>query len=62
MLGTIEILILLIFFVPTVIALVDITKSEFTGNHKIFWIFIVILLNLIGVIFYGLMGRKQKVG
>ena len=44
----------------TVIALIDILKSEFNWNDKIVWILVVFFFNLIGVILYITIGRKQK--
>lgn len=44
----------------TIIALVDILKNEFSGNNKIVWILVVLLLNFFGAILYFLLGRQQK--
>lgn len=46
----------------TVAALVDIVKSEFSGNNKIVWLLVVLLANFPGVILYFFIGRHQKVG
>jgi hypothetical protein len=51
----------LILFILPIIALVDIIRSEFTGNNKIMWVLIVIFFNVIGSILYFLMGKNQKV-
>ncbi|WP_167609296.1 PLDc N-terminal domain-containing protein [Maribellus sediminis] len=51
----------LFLFILPIIALVDIIRSEFTGNNKIVWVLIVIFFNIIGSILYFLMGRNQKV-
>lgn len=51
---------LFLSFIPTVIALIDILKSEFNWNDKIVWILVVFFYNLIGVILYITIGRKQK--
>lgn len=61
MLGIVEIFSLLLLVVPVIICLVDILKSEFTGYNKIIWVILVVFLNLIGVILYAIIGRKQKV-
>ena len=42
-------------------ALIDILRNEFTGYNKIIWLLIVILLPLLGIIFYYFIGRGQKV-
>jgi len=51
------ILIILIGIIPTIIALVDILKSEFKGNNKIVWILVVLLANFFGNVLYFLIGR-----
>ncbi|NOQ91970.1 MAG: hypothetical protein GQ552_04550 [Flavobacteriaceae bacterium] len=55
------IIILLVFLgiIATIIALIDISKSKFSGNNKIVWI-LVVLTGLLGAIFYFALGRKQK--
>lgn len=58
------ILILVVLFLgilPTIIALVDILKSEFKGNNKIVWILVVLFANFFGAIIYFLIGREQKI-
>lgn len=58
------ILILAVLFLgilPTIIALVDILKSEFKGNNKIVWVLVVIFFNFFGAILYLLIGREQKI-
>ncbi len=58
------ILILVVLFLailPTIIALVDILKSEFKGNNKIVWILVVLFANFFGAILYFLIGREQKI-
>ncbi|MDO7569822.1 MAG: PLD nuclease N-terminal domain-containing protein [Flavobacteriaceae bacterium] len=40
--------------------MIDILKSEFNWNDKIVWILVVFFFNLIGVILYITIGRKQK--
>ena len=46
--------------IPTIIALIDISKSKFNGNDKIAWVLLVLFTGLLGVIFYFALGRKQK--
>ena len=45
----------------TIYALVDILKSEFSGNNKIIWVLVVLLANFFGAILYLFMGRQQKI-
>jgi hypothetical protein len=60
--GPQEIIIVSLFlFILPIIALVDIIRSEFTGNNKIMWVLIVIFFNIVGSILYFLMGKNQKV-
>jgi len=64
MLGPWQILMLLLLFctlIPTLIALIDILKSEFKGTDKIVWLLVVIFLNILGVILYYAIGRQQKI-
>ncbi|WP_408025580.1 PLD nuclease N-terminal domain-containing protein [Tenacibaculum sediminilitoris] len=51
------VLTVLIGIVPTIIALIDILKSEFKGNNKIIWFFVVLLANFLGAVLYFLIGR-----
>ena len=58
------ILILVVLFLgilPTIIALVDILKSEGKGNNKVVWILVVLFANFFGAILYFLIGREQKI-
>ncbi len=63
--GAWQTILLLIFVfvgvLPTIIALVDILKSEFKGNNKIVWILVVLLANFFGAVLYFLIGREQKI-
>lgn len=54
-------LIILLGIIPTIIALIDILKSEFKGNNKIVWILVVLLANFFGAVLYFLIGREQKI-
>ncbi|MFI1770266.1 PLD nuclease N-terminal domain-containing protein [Thalassobellus citreus] len=51
----------LLGILPTIIALVDILKSEFTENNKIVWLLVVLFTNFFGAILYFLIGREQKI-
>jgi hypothetical protein len=61
MIGIFELLILIIVFGPGLIAILDILKNDFKGNNKIIWLLTVILVPIIGAIFYFFIGRNQKV-
>lgn len=60
MIGISELIILIVVFIPWLIALIDILKSDFKGNNKIVWLLAVILLPFIGMIAYFFIGRRQK--
>jgi hypothetical protein len=47
--------------IPTIIALIDILRSEFTRNNKMVWLIVVLFTNLFGTILYFLIGREQKI-
>ncbi|MGK0448525.1 MAG: membrane protein YqaA with SNARE-associated domain [Polaribacter sp.] len=51
---------ILIGILPTIIALIDILKNEFSGNNKIVWVLVVLFGNVLGAILYFIIGRKQK--
>ena len=54
-------IVLFFFFLPFVIAFVDILKNDFEGSNKIVWLLAVVFVPLIGSIAYFIIGRKQKV-
>ena len=62
--GPLQIIIILITVflgvIPTIIALIDIVRNEFSGNNKIVWLLVVLLGNFFGALLYFIIGRKQK--
>jgi len=52
---------LLLGFIPSLIALIDILKSKFNGNDKIIWVLVVLFFNLVGAIIYFAIGRNQRI-
>jgi hypothetical protein len=62
MIGAWQIILMfiLICILPTIIALIDIVRNEFTGNNKIVWLLVVLLGNFLGAVLYFIIGRKQK--
>ncbi|HUH29328.1 PLD nuclease N-terminal domain-containing protein [Gelidibacter sp.] len=46
--------------IPTIIALIDIVRNEFSANNKIVWLLVVLLGNFLGALLYFIIGRKQK--
>jgi hypothetical protein len=64
MIGIWQIFIILLALggiILTIMALIDILKSEFKGNNKIVWLLVVLFINLFGAILYFNIGRKQKI-
>jgi len=64
MIGIWQIIIILLAFggiILTIMALIDILKSEFEGNNKIVWVLVVLFFNLIGSILYFTIGKDQKI-
>lgn len=61
-LGMIELMLIvsLATFVPWLIALVDVLRSEFTENNKLIWLLTVIFVPVVGWIAYFAIGRSQK--
>ncbi|HSO89427.1 MAG TPA: PLDc N-terminal domain-containing protein [Draconibacterium sp.] len=63
--GPQEIIVILlivpVFLIIPIIALVDILKSEFTGNNKLIWVLVILLSWIIGAILYFFIGRNQKI-
>lgn len=64
MIGILELILIVVAIsgiTLTIVALIDILKSEFEGNNKIVWVVVVLLINIIGAILYFNIGRKQKI-
>ena len=64
MIGPWQIILILITvflgIIPTIVALIDIVRNEFSGNNKIVWLLVVLLGNFLGALLYFIIGRKQK--
>ncbi len=65
MIGTWQIFLILIILIllvlQTIMALIDIIKSEFNGKNKIIWLCIVLFTNFFGAVLYFLIGVEQKI-
>jgi hypothetical protein len=64
MIGVPELIVLVVLgllAIPSILAFIDIMKSNFEGKKKIFWLLFVIFLSFIGAIVYFIIGRKQKI-
>ncbi|GAA0760900.1 PLDc_N domain-containing protein [Psychroflexus gondwanensis] len=60
MIGPFQLILILFVLLPTIIALIDIVRNEFSGNNKIVWLLVVLLGNFLGALLYFIIGRKQK--
>jgi len=62
MIGPWQIILITVFLgiIPTIVALIDIVRNEFSGNNKIVWLLVVLLGNFLGALLYFIIGRKQK--
>lgn len=63
-LGGVEFLFVFIFLLLPILVmwtLVDVLKSEFSGNNKIVWILAVLFLPFLGSLLYLGIGRNQKI-
>jgi hypothetical protein len=45
----------------SIVAIIDILRSNFRGNDKIVWLLVVIFLSIPGIILYRVIGKKQKI-
>ena len=60
--GIAELLVIFVIgSIPSLIALIDILRSEFTGSNKLVWLLVVFLFPLLGALAYLAMGRKRKI-
>lgn len=50
----------LVTFVPWLIALIDILRSQFTENNKLIWLLTVVFVPVVGWVAYFAIGRAQK--
>jgi len=47
-------------FLLPIIALIGILRNQFTGNHKLIWVLVVIFFPFFGSILYFIMGSSHK--
>ena len=60
--GIAELLVIFVIgSIPSLFALIDILRSEFTGSNKLVWLVVVFLFPLLGALAYFAIGRKQKI-
>jgi hypothetical protein len=51
----------LALFILVLWSLIDVLRNEFTGNNKIIWLLVIILLPPLGSVLYIFIGREQKI-
>jgi len=51
--------IIVIQFILLVTAIVDLARSEETNGPKILWVFVILLVSILGPILYFVIGRKR---
>lgn len=57
-----ELLFLGLVVLPTILALVDVLRSKFSGSYnKLIWIIVILPLNVIGALLYFFIGRNQRI-
>ena len=62
MVGPWQVLILLVGLLLSIIALVDVIRSNFKGsNDKLIWVLVILFLNIFGALLYFLIGTRQKI-
>ncbi|MCM3636144.1 MULTISPECIES: PLDc N-terminal domain-containing protein [Bacillales] len=52
--------ILVLQLILAVVALIDVIRNQRTNGPFIMWIFIILLVNIVGPILYFIFGRKQS--
>ncbi len=50
----------LLTFIPWLVALLDVLRSEFNGNDKLIWLLTVVFVPVVGWVAYFAIGRSQK--
>jgi len=57
-----ELIFLVLVILPTLIALIDVLRSNFRGNYgKLIWVLIILFLNVVGALLYLFIGRNQRI-
>jgi hypothetical protein len=59
--GGAELLLLMLVFVPTIIAVINIAINEFEGNQKILWLLIAIFVPFGVYLFHFWLEKKNKI-
>ncbi len=59
--GAWQLVLIALGLLPSLIAIIDIVKHQFKGNHKIIWLLVVIFIGFFGALMYFLIGRDYKI-
>lgn len=59
--GAWQFVLIALGLLPSLIAIIDIVKHQFKGNHKIIWLLVVIFTGFFGALMYFLIGRDYKI-
>jgi hypothetical protein len=52
---------ILIIWLFSIVALIDLLRSRFSSNDKLLWVLVVLFVPVVGAILYFVIGRKQKI-
>lgn len=52
---------MLIIWLFSIVALIDLLRSRFSSNDKLLWVLVVLFVPVVGAILYFVIGRKQKI-
>lgn len=61
MIGSWQMILLLIGVLIPIIVLIDVLRNDFTKNNKLIWILVILFTGLIGTLLYLMFGTKQKI-
>jgi hypothetical protein len=52
---------LVVEMVLLVVAIIDLDRRQYvTGNNKLFWVLIIVIIGIIGPVIYFVFGRRKK--
>ena len=49
----------IVILILDIVAIVQVVQSGITGGKKLFWILLILLLPIVGLILYFLLGKKS---
>ena len=52
---------LVVEMVLLIVAIIDLDRRQYvTGNNKLFWVLIIVIIGIIGPVIYFIFGRRKK--